>query len=449
MLLLALIAFAVPLAVSLRDRQDEEVRLQSRGQADVVAATAGPLLAPARHGQLKSLADTTSDSVRGRVLIVDGSGTVLADSAGTGPTDANYSARPEITSALHGRRYQQTRHSATLHEDLLATAAPVLRSGHVAGAVRITQSVAAVHRAVRRSIAGLTLIAAVVLSLGMAAGWLIARQLALPLRRLEATAGEIAHGELDSRARVEGTREQRSLARSFNAMTDRLSRALRAQQEFVADASHQLRTPLTGLRLRLEEAQVSADDDEPIGGDLDAALTEVDRLSHMVDELLVLSSAGGRDAPPEDVDLAVIVREAGKRWQATAAERGIALTYASGANGRVKTARVDLDRALDALVENALKYSPPGSEVQLEAGAGHVQVMDAGPGLAPGEEEAVFDRFHRGRAGRTGPGGTGLGLPIARALMHGWDARVSLDNRPEGGARAVIAFSDGKSDGLR
>ena len=179
----------------------------------------------------------------------------------------------------------------------MATAAPVLRRGQVTGAVRITQSVAAVHRAVRRSIAGLALIAAVVLSLGMAAGWLIARQLALPLRRLEATAGEIAHGELDRRAPVEGTREQRSLARSFNAMTDRLSRALRAQQEFVADASHQLRTPLTGLRLRLEEVQVSANGSEPIGADLDAALNEVDRLSHTVDELLLLSSAGGRDAP--------------------------------------------------------------------------------------------------------------------------------------------------------
>jgi two-component system, OmpR family, sensor kinase len=448
-LLLALIAFAVPLAVSLRDRQDEEVRLQARGQADVVAATAAPLLAPARHGQLNALAATTSDSVRGRVLIVDASGTVLADSAGLGQTGADYSARPEITSALRGRRYQQNRHSATLHEDLLATAAPVLRRGQVTGAVRITQSVAAVHRAVRRSIAGLALIAAVVLSLGMAAGWLIARRLALPLRRLEATAGEIAHGALDRRAPVEGTREQRSLARSFNAMTDRLSRALRAQQEFVADASHQLRTPLTGLRLRLEEVQVSANGSEPIGGDLDAALNEVGRLSHTVDELLLLSSAGGRDAPPEEVDLAASARAAAKRWQATAAERRIALTCANGANGRVKAARVDLDRALDSLVENALKYSPPGSEVQLETGAGRVQVLDSGPGLAPGEEEEVFDRFHRGRAGRMEPAGTGLGLPIARELMRRWDARVLVENRPEGGARAVIVFSDARSDGGR
>lgn len=449
MLLLALIAFAVPLAVSLRDRQDEEVRLQSRGQADVVAATAAPLLAPRNRARLNALARTASKSVRGRVLILDASGRVLADSAGRGQVGAPYSRRPEIAAALRGRRYQGSRHSATLNEDLLATAAPVLRGRRVTGAVRITQSVAAVHRAVRRSIAGLVLIAGVVLMLGMTAGWLIARRLALPLRRLEATAGEIADGDLDRRAPVDGTREQRSLARSFNAMTDRLSRALRAQQEFVADASHQLRTPLTGLRLQLEEAQASANGGAPVRAELDAALGEVDRLSQMVDELLLLSSAGDRDAPAEEVELSATARAAAERWRATAADRGIALTHANGAAQRVTAARVDLDRALDALVENALRYSPPGSAVEIEVRAARVQVLDGGPGLEPGEDEQVFERFHRGRAGRGGAAGTGLGLPIARELMGRWDARVWLENRTEGGARAVIAFDSAESGARR
>jgi signal transduction histidine kinase len=439
-LLLALIAFGVPLGLSLRDRQDEEVRLQSRGQADVVAATAAPFLVSAGRRELSGLADKTSESVRGRVLIVDASGRVLADSAGSGQLGASYSARPEIAAALRGRRYQRSRHSATLGEDLLATAAPVLHGGRVSGAVRITQSVAAVHRAVRRSIAGLVLIAAVVLALGMAAGWLIARRLALPLRRLETTAGEIARGQLERRAPVEGAREQRSLARSFNAMTDRLSRALRAQQEFVADASHQLRTPLTGLRLLIEEAQPSADAREPAADGLDAALGEVDRLSQMVDELLLLSSAVGRDAPADDVELSASARKAVVRWEGTAAEAGISLFHANGAGGRVLAAHADIDRALDVLVENALRYSPAGAAVTIEARPGRLEVVDAGPGLAPGEEEQVFDRFHRGRAGRAAPGGTGLGLPIARELMRRWNASVWLENRAEGGARAVIAF---------
>lgn len=439
-LLLALIAFGVPLGLSLRDRQDEEVRLQSRGQADVVAATAAPFFAPARRPQLTVLAEKTSESVRGRVLIVDASGRVLADSAGSGQLGATYSGRPEIAAALHGKRYQRSRHSATLGEDLLATASPVLHGGRVSGAVRITQSVAAVHRAVRRSIAGLVLIAAVVLALGMAAGWLIARRLALPLRRLETTAGEIARGQLERRALVEGALEQRSLARSFNAMTDRLSRAVRAQQEFVADASHQLRTPLTGLRLLIEEAQPSADGREAVAGGLHAALDEVDRLAEIVDELLLLSSAVGRDAPAEDMELSASARKAVERWAATAAEAGISLVSANGAGGRVLAARADVDRTLDVLVENALRYSPAGTAVRVEARPGRLEVLDGGPGLAPGEEEQVFERFHRGRAGRAIRDGNGLGLPIARELMRRWNARVWLENRAEGGARAVVVF---------
>jgi signal transduction histidine kinase len=440
-LLLAIIAFAVPLAFSLRDRQDEEVRLQARGQADVVAATAADLLGRDRRAELRALVATAGSSVRGRVVVVDSSGRLVADSAGSAELESSYSARPEIAGALRGRRVQERRHSDTLGEDLLATATPILRAGRVSGAVRITQSVAAVHRAVRRSILGLVLIAGVVLLLGMTAGWLIARQLARPLRRLDATAGEIAHGDLDRRAPVEGTSEQRSLARSFNEMTDRLARALRAQREFVADASHQLRTPLTGLRLRLEEAQAVTRDDAAARAEVDAALAEVDRMSQMVNELLLLSSAGGRDAPAEEVELAEAARDAAERWRAAAAESGVELSCdARDSSAPVWAARADVDRALDVFVENALHYSPRGGSVRIEASAGRVEVLDRGPGLGPGEDEEVFERFHRGRAGRAGPAGTGLGLPIARELMGRWGARTWIENRDDGGARAAIAF---------
>ncbi len=86
--------------------------------------------------------------------------------------------------------------------------------------------------------------------------------------------------------------------------------------------------------------------------------------------------------------------------------------------------------------------------MEIEVRPGRVQVLDGGPGLAPGEDEQVFERFHRGRAGRGGPAGTGLGLPIARELMRRWDARVWLENRTESGARAVIAF-DSAEPGAR
>ena len=118
---------------------------------------------------------------------------------------------------------------------------------------------------------------------------------------------------------MEGSSEQRSLSHSFNEMTDRLSRAIRAQQRFVADASHQLRTPLTGLRLRLEEARDAGVSDEAARG-LEAGDREIERLARTIDELLVLSRAGEHDAPGEIVDLEQAAADAIERWSTFAAE---------------------------------------------------------------------------------------------------------------------------------
>ena len=306
------------------------------------------------------------------------------------------------------------------------------------GAVRITQSMEAVDRAVRRAWLGLAGVGVLVLLLGLGAGALIAGQIARPVVRLEETARRVAEGDLGARAPVEGSAEQRTLARTFNDMTARVQRLVASQREFVADASHQLRTPLTGLRLRLEEVQVETDDPQ-VRADVDAALTEVDRLSLMVTELLELSRAGERDVPGEPVPLDDAARRAADRWAAEAALRDQRVV-ATGDAGAVHASRADLDRVLDALIENALHYSPAGTTVTVAAVPGAVTVRDEGPGLTGGEHEAVFERFHRGSAGRGGPGGTGLGLPIARELARRWGGDVTLADAPGGGAVAHLTL---------
>ncbi len=437
-LLLALIALGVPLALSLRDRVDSEVRGQARSQADVVAASASELLEPPRLAGLRRLARVSADSVRGRAIVVDRRGRLLADSAGA-PVGRSYASRPEIRAALRGHSEQITRNSATLGTEILATAVPVLEHGRPGGAVRITQSVAAVNRAVRTSLLDLAGLAGVVLLLALAAGALIARRIALPIRRLDDAARRVAGGDLDTAVAVEGSSEQRSLGRAFNEMTARIRRLLRVQQDFVADASHQLRTPLTGLRLRLENLAARGPDDGAETQELDAAMREIDRLSQIVDELLILSRAGEHELPGERIDLGEAAGRAAERWRDAARERGIALDSRSeGTAGSAWCARPDLDRSLDALVENALRYSPAGTAVTIAAAPGRIEVLDEGPGLEPGEEEAVFERFSRGSAGRRGPAGTGLGLPIARELTRQWGGEVILHNRSRGGLRAVI-----------
>jgi signal transduction histidine kinase len=436
-LLLALIALGVPLAVSLRDRVDSEVKGQARSQAEVVAASASELLEPPRLSGLRRLARISADSVRGRTIVVDRNGRLLADSAGA-PLGRSYASRPEVRAALRGHYEQISRNSSTLGADILATAVPVLEHGRPGGAVRITQSVAAVNHAIRTSLLDLAALAGVVLLLGLAAGALIARQIALPIRRLDRAARRVAEGELDTAVAIEGSSEQRSLGRAFNEMTQRIRRLLRVQQDFVADASHQLRTPLTGLRLRLENLADRKAGDEATAAELEASMGEVDRLAQIVDELLILSRAGEHELPGERIDLGEAASRAADRWRRTAGKRGIEI--ATGADGAATAwcARPDLDRSIDALVENALRYSPAGSTVTIAAEPGRLEVLDRGPGLEAGEEEAVFERFSRGSAGKRGPSGTGLGLPIARELTRQWGGDVTLRNRGRGGLRAVI-----------
>ena len=419
----------MPLALNLRTRVDREVRSQALSEAEVAAATsAGQLGRPA---ELRRIATTVARSARGRVVIVDRAGRLIADSEAEDVVGADYSTRPEIAAALRGDTFQEQRRSQTLDEEILATALPVLARGRPEGAVRVTQSVDAVTRATRASILGLIAIGVVVLLLGLAAGALIARQIAGPLRRLDEAAARVSEGDLSARATVEGSTEQRSLAATFNEMTARLERVVAGQREFVADASHQLRTPLSGLRLRLEEARAVARD-RATEEEIDGALAEVDRLAAMVTELLLLSQAGEADAPAERVDLADAARRAAARFP-----EGVR-TVSGAPIPPVWCAPADLDRTLDALVENALHYGSGRVEIRSRPGA--LDVLDRGPGLSEVDLVAAFERFHRGAAGRAGPTGTGLGLPIALELARRWGGDVTLANRDGGGARATITF---------
>jgi signal transduction histidine kinase len=428
-LVLAIIALEVPLIISLRDRVDNEVRSDARTQAAFIAATVDPR----DPRKLDEVVKVGADRLRGRVIVVGTGGRLLSDSAGNERIGIDYrTSRPEIAAALDGRVYQERRPSQTLGQEILATAVPISDGNRVVGAVRVTQSVQAVSRATRRATLGLIAIGLLVLVLGLLAGALIARQVAGPVHRLDDAVSRFAGGDLSARAKVEGSAEQQRLARTFNDMTARIERLVASQREFIADASHQLRTPLSGLRLRLEEARAATRDPDA-HAEIDAGLAELDRLSAIISELLVLSQAGEIDAPPEHVDLEDAAHRAAARWDGTGGGR----VRADGIAADGFCPPADLDRVLDALVENALNYG--NGEVMLRSAPGALEVLDRGPGLAPDELGAVFERFHRGRSGRSGPAGTGLGLPIARELARRWGGEVTLANRSDGaGARAVV-----------
>jgi two-component system, OmpR family, sensor kinase len=437
-LLLVIVAFEVPLALNLARRIDAEVKNDAASQAFVVAAGAsGRMNEPDR---LQRLARQAGTDLGARVLVVDGRGRVVADSGRTGIGLA-YGDRPEIRAALGGRSAQGERHSQTLGEDLLYTAAPVTNEGRTVGAVRVTQSVDAVDRRVRRSVLALTAIGASALVLGLALAWFLAGTLSRPLRKLADTARRVEEGDLDARAEITGATEQREVAHAFNDMTERLGVVLAAQREFVANASHQLRTPLTGLRLRLESAAAKAGSEE-LERELAAAEQEVERLARLLAALLTLAREGESPVPGRAVSLGSAAERAHERWAPRAEQRGQKLVLEDGKAVTACASEDDVAIMLDNLIENALHYSPPGTTVAVEWGNtgrdAYVAVLDDGPGIAPGEEQALFERFARGSAGKAGPSGTGLGLAIVQALAGRWRGSASLAPRPEGGTRAEV-----------
>ena len=437
-LLLVIIALEVPLGSNVARRVDSEIKADAFAQAQLIATTANDDLD--RPGVLQQLVESSGRNLGGRVIVTDDRGRLLADSAGSGLRGANYRTRPEIQAALDGETAQDTRESSSLDESILFTAVPVIHNRRPEGAVRVTQGVDAVQTEVRNDVLALVGVGAVALLLGVGVAWVLAGFLARPPRRLAETARAVSAGDLDARAPETGPREERELAAAFNEMTARLSAALEAQREFVANASHQLRTPLTGLQLRIEAAADMAVSAE-VEAELRAAELELHRLTSLLNNLLAL--ARGDEAAPAGapVSLEQVTRDAIERWASRAGERRHALELDCDGPVDVVAAVDEVGIILDNLIENALNYSPPGSTITVRCGAakgfGRLAVDDEGPGLADDEIDRVLERFYRGDAGAGRPG-TGLGLAIVRTLSQRWGGSTALRNHASGGLRVEV-----------
>jgi signal transduction histidine kinase len=374
-----------------------------------------------------------------RVVVVDDTGTSLIDTSG--PAGRDFASRPEIAAALRGERTAGTRHSSTLDTDLLYVAVPVSSGGEVHGAVRLTMDKRQTNALVRRYWWGLAGVAVVVLVVITGIGWALARTVTRPLRRLDDAAARFATGDLSpTQPDPSAPAEIAVLGETMNTMAARLDRLLGEQREFVADASHQLRTPLTALRLRLENLQSAAADAEQ-QEELGAALEETERLGGLVEGLLRLARAE-EAGETVTVDLAGLAADRADTWSAMAEAAGVRLEVRTpgGALPAVAVAG-GVEQVLDNLIDNALTVSPAGTRILVSVAAGpagqRLTVEDEGPGLSDELKQRALDRFWR--ADRSTPG-TGLGLPIAAALAKASGGSLELHDAPGGGLVVVVSL---------
>lgn len=287
------------------------------------------------------------------------------------------------------------------------------------------------------AVGGASLVAALL------AGYLLAARTASPLRRFAATAAEVDAGDLTPRleASPAAAAELRTLAEAFNHMLDRLDRAFARQRQFVSDASHELRSPLTAIRGQLEVlARKESPDAEEIRRVEAMTMTEMRRVERLVDDLVALARLDEGVSPAlREVQTAPFLRGLADGVHDGTTEVG---ELAEG------TIRIDPDlvaQVVRNLINNAQRHAGPGGRVALSAkadGAGLVVIVDDdGPGIPREQRERVFDRFHRSESSRNrASGGSGLGLGIARSIVEMHGGRIWVEDSPLGGARVCFGL---------
>ncbi|ALM38051.1 ATP-binding protein [Streptomyces albidoflavus] len=346
--------------------------------------------------------------------------------------------REAFTTSLMSRRSHDPGQVWPWQDGRIVVASPVIRDGDVI-AVVVTDSPTGEMRS--RIQHGLLLIAA-----GEALAMLVAVAFALrltgwvltPVRVLDATTHDIATGRLKSRvAPAGGPPELRRLARSFNEMADHVQDVLEQQRAFVADASHQLRNPLSALLLRIELLALEL----PEGNEEIASVrAEGKRLARVLDDLLDLALAEHAAPDLHLTDLGQLAEERAAAWRPLAEEHGIRLeAHCPAVTGWADP--VAFSSALDAVIDNALKFTPGGERVTVRAASSGayttVEVADAGPGLTDEELERIGDRFWR--SGRhQNVRGSGLGLSISRALLGAGGGSLAYARAATGGLEVTL-----------
>ena len=441
---IVLVLLMVPLGVFYSQRERERLASDVEHEANVIATLYedaledGLALDPAP-------ADTYEERTGARVVVVDVDGISQVDTSDV--VDRDFSTRPEIATALDGVRTSGTRRSDTLGSDLLYVAVPVASGGTVHGALRVTLDTSDANQRIRTFWLSLAVIAAVVLAAVVLIGWVIARSVTRPLRELTASAARFASGDLSVTEHVpEGPPEIRVLDETMSTMAHRLDVVLSDQRRFVADASHQLRTPLTALRLRLENLRSDLADSGAPSGDrsaveaLERAIAETERLTELVSSLLQLARAD--DRPVTDVvDLGVLVRDRVDTWTAIADERAVELRHDSADEPTmVRCVPGAVEQILDNLFDNALNVSPSGASIEVEIvarldGSVELRVVDHGPGLGDAAKADAMRRFWRGDSTRPG---TGLGLAIVETLATSSGGRATLVDTIGGGLTLIV-----------
>jgi signal transduction histidine kinase len=437
--LLSVLAIRELLLVRVSDRVDDALT-QEVGEFRALAKGRNPRTGELFRGDLPAIYETYFRRN------VPGEGeTVIGYADGRRPISTSTAQGGRIAVGDQAARWQRlTRTARGEFESPSGTvrylAVPVKGSrGQVAGTFVVTAALGRERDEVEDAIRLAAIVLLTVLLIASALAWVVAGRVLAPLRVLSDTARSIGESDLTRRIPASGTDELAELGRTFNAMLDRLEAAFDSQRSFVSDASHELRTPITIVRGHLE---LLGDDPDERRETIALVTDELDRMSRFVDDLLLLARAERDDfLRVSEVELGALTDELAEKASAlgkrswSVASRGEAVLVAD---------RQRLTQAIMGLAQNAVQHTHEGAAIELgsarNGSEARLWVRDSGPGIAPRDQERVFERFARASAQARRSEGAGLGLAIVRAIAEAHGGRVELDSRIGHGATFTLVL---------
>lgn len=409
--------------------------------------------------RLQAVAELYAADTGTRVTILDLQGDVVADSAYNFAAVENQFQRIEVQAALRGEEQHDVRTDPISGVRSLYAAAPIQQRKQLLGVVQMSQPMGDITASIWSLILSLSVTGLLALGVATALGVWISRRLVQPVRELEAASIAIAAGDLSRQVPAQAADELGALARAFNRMVGELQRMIEQQRLFIANASHELRTPITNIKLRSETLRDGGLQDPAIAERYVAEIdSEADRLGRLANALLDLSRLESAESTPpaERVDLAPVLLSVARSMRMRVRDAG--LTLSAEIPNRLPPLRVwpeQIEAVVVNLMDNAIKYTPEGGTVRLEAEVEEafcrIRVADSGLGIPAEDLPHIFERFYRvdkarsRQSGKSGTGGAGLGLAIVKGLVERNGGRVWAESEVGQGTTITVEFP--RSDG--
>ncbi|MCX4657472.1 HAMP domain-containing sensor histidine kinase [Streptomyces microflavus] len=438
----------LPLAMERSDKALRELAHARAVEARQLSSAAEQALTGRGQETLPETIAAYQDRTGGRAHVYDARGRSV-EGALCLLTPAELADQKVVQAALRGQFTDSADREVSERPDELIVAIPVLHQGLLVGVVVVCSALDDLELKQWTIWAVVAVIGALALA---ASGFLaepLARWILRPVHYLESAARRFAAGDHGARVPVHlGPPDLRVLAETFNHLAEQVQQRVRVQKAFVSDASHQMRSPLVALRLRLENMEPHMRTDGTRS--LEQAIGEVDRMTGILNALLLLARAESGAQSTEPVDVLAVLEERVASWRLLTEPRRVTLAIDRDAEVLAAAVSGTVDQIIDIFLDNAVRVAPPGSTVWLrlvqDAETVAVQCIDEGPGMSDAERARACDRFWRGPGALAGEG-SGLGLAIAASLARANNGSILLQEAAGGGLHAEARLMAWPSSG--